>query len=517
MPTTLDVLLLVARDLTANLSAHDRYQRLVAGVRRVVPCDAATLMRGDGDGLQVMAAEGLSPEILGRRYRLDEQPRLAAILAAEDAVRFLSQDTRPDPFDGYVEVTDNGDPGVHSCMGCALRVDGELVGALTVDALRPEQFDGDHERALKAFAALAAAAMRTAGLIEALEELADRRGQLSRRLVTEALQRGGGELLGQSEPMLALHADIERVAASDLTVLITGETGVGKELVARTLHARSGRAEQPLVYVNCAALPESIAESELFGHVKGSFTGAVADRRGRFELGHEGTLFLDEIGELPLSIQPKLLRALQQGEVQRVGADQPRRVDVRILAATNRDLAGEVRAGRFRPDLYHRLSVYPIHVPPLRERGGDVLLLAGHFLDQARVRLGTGPIQLGPSARPSLMGWSWPGNVRELEHVLLRAVLRARGGERDGAVQVDAEHLDLEAVGGTAPRAASAENRRELAAVEALGLREAVDAFQRRLILRTVERCDGNWAEAARQLGTGRTNLHRLKKRLGIG
>jgi len=513
----LDDLHNVALDLTASLPAHNRYQRLVAAVRRVVPSDAAALLRVEDRALTVLAAEGLAADILGRRYDPNEHPRLAAILDAMEPVCFPAEDARPDPFDGHIDGLGGGAPGVHSCMGCALRVDGELVGALTVDALRPGAFDGEHVSALQAFAALAAAAMRTAGLIEALEELAERRGRVSRRLVAEALQRRGGEILGQSETIQALRADIERVASSDLTVLITGETGTGKELVARKLHASSSRADQVLVYVNCAALPENIAESELFGHLRGSFTGAVADRAGRFELAHEGTLFLDEIGELPLSIQPKLLRALQLGDVQRLGADQPRSVDVRILAATNRDLVAEVRASRFRPDLYHRLSVYPIRVPSLQERGEDVLLLAGHFLDQARLRLGTGPIHLGPSARPLLLGWSWPGNVRELEHVLLRAVLRAAGDERGGPVQVDAEHLDLEAVGGSAGSHDAPPAGEPAGAYEGLDLRTAVDEFQRRLILETVERCGGNWAEAARRLGTGRANLHRIKKRLGIG
>ena len=277
------------------------------------------------------------------------------------------------------------------------------------------------------------------------------------------------------------------MAGSDLTVLITGETGTGKELVARTLQAWSRRAEQPLVHVNCAALPESIAESELFGHVRGSFTGAVSERAGRFELAHRGTLFLDEVGELPLSIQPMLLRALQEGEVQRVGANRPRNVDVRVIAATNRDLAREVRTGCFRPDLYHRLCVYPIHVPPLRERGDDVLLLTGHFLDQARARLGTGPIQLGPSARSPLLRWSWPGNVRELEHVLLPGVLRAAGSLRGQPVTVDAEHLDLPHVASEGPVPSPSAPAPD-GGIPDVGLRDAVDEFQRRLILRAVER-----------------------------
>jgi anaerobic nitric oxide reductase transcription regulator len=182
--------------------------------------------------------------------------------------------------------------------------------------------------------------------------------------------------------------EVELAACSDLAVLITGETGTGKEVVARAIHVRSTRADRPLIYVNCAALPESVAESELFGHVRGAFTGAFENRAGKFEVADRGTLFLDEIGELPLSIQAKLLRTLQTGEIQRVATDSVLRVDVRIIAATNRDLPTEIENGRFRPDLFHRLSVFPIHVPPLRDRRDDILLLAGFFLDEARIRLG---------------------------------------------------------------------------------------------------------------------------------
>lgn len=191
-----------------------------------------------------------------------------------------------------------------------------------------------------------------------------------------------------------MKADIDVVAPSQFNILIHGETGVGKELVARTIHQRSNRKRQPLVYVNCAAIPENLLESELFGHVKGAFTGADRARMGKFALADGGTLFLDEIGELPLSAQSKILRALQNHEIQPVGQDRVQTVDVRILAATNRDLKKEVEAGRFRADLYHRLSVYPIYVPPLRERKGDLSLLAGYFVEQARRKLGITQLKL---------------------------------------------------------------------------------------------------------------------------
>ncbi|MEW6753406.1 MAG: nitric oxide reductase transcriptional regulator NorR [Candidatus Latescibacterota bacterium] len=508
----LDALLPIALDLTASLSAQDRYQRLVQAVRRVVPCDAAALLRYQEGGFRVLAAVGLVPDALGRAYDPGVHPRLAALVGAAGPVRFAAADPRPDPFDGLIAGRPGQPSGVHSCLGCPLRVEGDLVGLLTVDALGPGAFDQVEDERITAFAALAGAALRTAALFEALEAVAERRGQVARKLVAEALQRGGGEILGQSPGICALRQEVERVAASDLAVMVLGETGTGKELVARTLHARSARADQPLVYVNCAALPESIAESELWGPRGGTENGGGAHRRGRFELASGGTLFLDEVGELPLSIQPKLLRALQAGEVQRVGADRVLQVDVRLIAATNRELSEEVRAGRFRADLYHRLMVYPVRVPPLRERGEDVLLLAGHFLDEARLRLGTGPVRLTAAAREALRSYDWPGNVRELEHVALRAVIRAAEGRRGAPVQVDAGHLDT---GPVAWRAAAPEPTPAPAA-PAVPLSQAVADFERRYIWAAVEASGGNWAAAARSLGTDRANLHRLGRRLGL-
>jgi len=218
--------------------------------------------------------------------------------------------------------------------------------------------------------------------------------------------------------------ELRVVASADLPVLLLGETGVGKELFARELHILSQRSDKPLIYVNCAALPESLAESELFGHVKGAFSGATSDRSGRFEVAHGGTLFLDEVGELPLSIQAKLLRVLQNGEIQRLGSDKYRKVDVRLIAATNRNLRQQVSNETFRADLYHRLSVYPLPIPPLLERGDDVSILAGHFLELNRARLGLRALRLSPEAELAIQQYQWPGNVRELEHVISRAAIK---------------------------------------------------------------------------------------------
>ena len=238
-------------------------------------------------------------------------------------------------------------------------------------------------------------------------------------------------MIGSSGPHNRLLEEIAIVASSELTVLITGETGVGKELVASEIHALSPRADKPLVSLNCAALPDTLVESELFGHVRGAFSGASSDRRGKFELADGGTLFLDEVGELPLPVQAKLLRVLQNGQLQRIGSDSEHKVDVRLIAATNRDLAEEVREGRFRADFYHRLSVYPLVVPPLRERGRDVLLLAGYFLEENRSRLGLLSLRLSADAQAALLAYRWPGNVRELEHLIGRSALKALAAHRE--------------------------------------------------------------------------------------
>jgi anaerobic nitric oxide reductase transcription regulator len=506
-------LLDIARDLTASLVAQDRYDRLLRAIRRVIPYDAACLLRLEGDDLVPVAGHGLVREALVRRYRRRDHPRLDAILRSPEPVRFPPDSPLPDPFDGLLEEDPRALERIHACLGCALTEGGEVIGALTADALEPHAFDAFDAPFLATLGALAGAALRTTGLIEALERRAEQRGRVARELQRHAIETSG-EMVGASPALQRLLQEIAVVAASDLTVLVTGETGVGKERVAHQVHDLSPRRDEALIHVNCAALPEAIAESELFGHVAGAFTGAVRDRAGKFEVADGGTLFLDEVGELPLVLQPKLLRALQSGEIQRVGSDRVHRVDVRVVAATNRDLEREVARGHFRADLYHRLAVFPLRVPPLRERREDVPLLAAHFADAARRRLGLGPVRLAEAVRGRLAAAEWPGNVRELENVVSRAVLRASAARERGApVLVEPRHVDVDAAGPTAP---STDEPADAPAPPGRPLAERVRDYQRRLVREAVERNSGSWAAAARELGMHRSNLHHLARRLGL-
>jgi anaerobic nitric oxide reductase transcription regulator len=510
-------LLRVALDIGASLSSDDRSRRLVEVVHDALPGDAVALLQLEGDVLVPAAAAGLSLDVFGRRFARHEHPRLDIICASESPTRFPADSPLPDPFDGLViggEVLREG--RVHSCLGCPLRVEGQLVGVLTADALAPAAFDPIEDRYLVHLAALAAAALRTNRLIDALQRRAEHLGVLARDLVHGEMQRHGAVLIGSSPAMVRVRRELELIARAELPVLVTGETGVGKELVVRSLHAASRRAEQPLVYLNCAALPETLAESELFGHVRGAFTGAERDRIGKFKLADQATLFLDEIGELSLGLQAKLLRALQQGEIQRIGADARERVDVRVIAATNRKLDAEVAAGRFRADLLHRLDVCRIEVPPLRERRADIPQLVGHFLERARIQLGTGVLRMSVDAQRQLAAADWPGNVRELENVVARAVLRASGRvARGDALRVELEDLDDR----RAPSLSEAPPLPALPqrdAIAGTSLRDAVDEFQRERLRDALARCEGNWSAAARLLQVDRGNLHHLARRLGM-
>jgi anaerobic nitric oxide reductase transcription regulator len=511
-----DFLLSVAADLTAALTAQDRYRRLLESLQRVIPFDAATLMRILGDELSIVVAHGLKPDAFERRFRISDHPRLKTICKSQEPVLFPRASPLPDPFDGLMAKDPELTHGIHACLGCPLYVQDKLLGVLTADAIDPEAFSGIDPLFLKALAVLAAAEMHTTDLIEALERDAKRQGLIAYDLMQDAKRRQGQQIIGNSPLMENLRREIDIVAWSDLAVLVTGETGVGKELVINAIHGTSKRRNEPLLYVNCAALPESLVDSELFGHVKGSFTGATTDRPGKFEVADGGTIFLDEIGELPLAVQPKLLRALQQGEIQRVGADKPLKVNVRILAATNRNLEQETEAGRFRADLFHRLNVYPIRVPALRERREDIPLLAGYFCDLIGRRLGLPPIHLSPDVLESLSRYTWPGNVRELENLVSRAVLKASAEQRGGArIILHPIHVGMEFArgeGGEIP----AQSANEPLLLADQTFRGAVDQYQRGLILAALERHDCNWAAAARELGLHRSNLHHLAQRLGL-
>jgi len=315
-----------------------------------------------------------------------------------------------------------------------------------------------------------------------------------------------GGLIGSSEPMRRLYAMVRRVALSGATVQISGESGAGKELVARAIHDLSPRAKKPFVAVNCGAIPAGLLESELFGHEKGAFTGASEQRVGRAERAQGGTLFLDEIAEMPLELQVKLLRFIQERTIERVGGRTPIPLDVRILSASNRDLEEEVRTNRFREDLFYRLSVVTIEVPPLRDRGDDVVELAHHFLAQAAREAGRPLRQLSPDARESLLGHAWPGNVRELQNRIQRAFLLADGeviGPRD---------LDLAPSTGEGGGEASGETGAEAVPT----LKEARETMERDLVRRALAECDGNVSRAARALGVSRPTLYEIMERLGL-
>jgi two-component system, NtrC family, nitrogen regulation response regulator NtrX len=313
-----------------------------------------------------------------------------------------------------------------------------------------------------------------------------------------------GKMVGESPVMRQLREQVAMAAPTNGRVLIYGENGTGKELVARTVHTLSRRRNQPFVEVNCAAIPEELIESELFGHVKGAFTGAVADRKGKFEAAHNGTIFLDEIGDMSLKTQAKVLRVLQEQVTEPVGSTSRVQVDVRVLAATNKDLVSEIRAGNFREDLFFRLNVIPIYVPPLRERAEDIPLLVEHFVADFAVEYGKAAKTVTPGAMSRLKNHKWPGNVRELKNVIERVVIMAPGDE---ITERDLSFLATEPL---------ADRVTDDAAAPAVPLYAARDQFEREYILRELAHQQGNISRTAEVLGVERSNLYRKMRAFGI-
>ncbi len=378
---------------------------------------------------------------------------------------------------------------------------------------------GAYDFLTKPFASLDAVALTVAKAAERRRLVAK-----TRRLEEQLDRRPAGsldaEIVGQSSAMRAVFRLVEGVAAASSTVLILGESGTGKELVARAIHHRSARAARPFVAVNCSAIPDTLIESELFGHVKGAFTGASASRAGLFEVADKGTLFLDEIGDLSLAAQVKLLRALQEGEVKRVGSSEVRTVDVRVIAATNVDLRSRIEAGRFREDLFYRLNVIALELPPLRARRDDIPLLSQFFLRKFARKSGKDLRRLSAAALSALGAFAWPGNVRQLENAIERAAVLARGDE------IALEDLPVEIAGAAGPSHAAAIG---------LGLDDAIDlaarvlgdvpyAEAKRRILRGFDRAyaqqllarsSGNVSEAARLAGLDRSNFRRVLRKHG--
>lgn len=551
---------LILADLVTDLPNAVRLQRAVHTLRERFRCDAVGLLTLDTDSLRLVAASGFAHEALGRRFVVAHHPRFAAILSRREPTWFEPESVLPDPYDGLLDDRKGLPLPVHDCLGISLHIEGRLWGAITLDALQTGTFDAAAKADLQRYGMMMEAAVR----ITALEKENRNLRQLGSSVSDSMQIIDENEILGASEAITGLLHELDIVADSDLPVLLLGETGVGKELFARRVHRHSRRSQKPMVHVNCAALPDSLAESELFGHVKGAFSGATNDRAGRFEAAQGGTLFLDEVGELSLVIQAKLLRVLQNGEIQRLGTDDTIKTDVRIIAATNRQLKESTLAGDFRTDLYHRLSVYPVHIPPLRDRDHDIQILAGHFLEFNRARLGLRGLRLSYAAERALTSYDWPGNVRELEHVISRAALKmlSRGASRDQILTLSPDLLDLDvatsggdpaqeirisregamgmagggmddfiakdmeddlyasepfygpgsllSVGSAVPHGAPAPRPK------AIPMRAALEDCQRRAIQQALSLNDYNWAQAARSLELDSSNLHKLAKKLGL-
>jgi Nif-specific regulatory protein len=451
-----------------------------------------TRVRGaDGRGMTPAAPVRVARSVFRKVVR-----ERAAVLAADTTSGELSSES----LQGA---------SIRSTIGVPLWRKDDIIGVLQIDnRAAPAMFTSSDVDAVAVLAASASLAVANAGLIHRLELTEEQLERENRFLKgRERARRGGAsEVIGQSPAFAELSTQIGKVADTRVSVLIEGETGSGKELVAAALHYRSRRRDRLFVAQNCAALPETLLESELFGHKRGAFTGATEDRRGLFELADGGTLFLDEVTETPLTLQAKLLRVLQEGEVRPVGAPQAKHVDVRIVAATNRNLEREVAEGRFREDLYYRLKVFPLRVPPLRERREDIPLLAGHFLERYSGEMGKPVAGYAQGAMELLIAYDWPGNVRELENEVQRLV-----------IQVDAGSFVTEAL--LSEKVRKVESALENAGVPKTrgSLKEVMDQVERHVVAETLRQHGNNKTSAAKALGITREGLHKKLKLLGIG
>ncbi|WDE00112.1 nitric oxide reductase transcriptional regulator NorR [Thalassomonas actiniarum] len=524
---------LLCMDLLAVLELEDSLNALAKVIAKYFHADAVSILEFNEPLLHPVALYGFSKDTYGRRFDLANNPRLMKIVSDEQPTIFADDIGLPDPFDGLI-LDKQERLEVHSCSGLPIRQSGNLRGIITLDSLDLQVFNRFPAENFQTAALLTTKIVLTAIDNQNLKEQLSKKTILNQTLI-EASIGVKTELVGKSEQIEHLRREINIVAPSDLSVLVTGETGVGKEIVAKSIHGQSKRFDKPLIYVNCAALPESIAESELFGHVKGAFTGATSNRSGKFELANGGTLFLDEVGELPLAIQAKILRAIQYGDVQRVGSDRHVNVDVRLVAATNRNLMDEVKEGNFREDLYHRLSVYPIHIPPLRDRLADIELLVGFFMEKNRIKLGLQSVRLDKLVLPELLSYNWPGNVRELEHVMSRAMLRAASARHGKIVTLLPDDIDSSVRSNGAVKAPAAMTMETLSdnnqvadnetpvvspTSEAPELNQSLntmmDNYQRTLLQQALKQSGGKWNKAAELLAIDKGNIHRLGKRLGL-
>jgi transcriptional regulator with GAF, ATPase, and Fis domain len=447
------------------------------------------LLRGAGPSahLELVASAGLSARLDGTRSRVPVGSlKIGEIASTRTPVCTNELDSDP----RFVDKAWIQEHALTAFAGYPLVFGDELLGVLAMFSRRP--LTTAETETLGVFAAQASVAIKNAFLFAEVSALSRRLEAENAYLREEQRDTRPAGIIGKSTAIARVLRELERVAPTMSTVLLRGETGTGKELFARALHEKSLRSKGPLVEVNCAAIAPSLLESELFGHERGAFTGAVQRRVGRFELAQGGTLFLDEIGELSLEAQAKLLRALQEHTIDRVGGTRTIQLDVRIVAATNRDLDALVRDGRFRADLFYRLAVFPIVVPPLRERRDDIPALVTVLLRTLAARHVSHVESADPDALAYLQAYDWPGNVRELQNVLERAAVLARG-TTIGVADLPELHT---------PVVEPAD-----AAVAEVSLKQRVDAYERTLIADALARANGNQSEAARRLGTSRATL----------
>jgi Nif-specific regulatory protein len=439
-----------------------------------------TLLNRQTNDILIEAAHGLSPQQTSRgRYKLGEGVTGKVVLTGEPAVIAQTSDS---PL--FLDKTQRGKRPDASFICVPIKLGKDVAGALSVD--RPYDPGIDLNEDVRLLTIVASMIAQAVKLRRAAQEERERLEQENERLRAELADRfRPSNIIGNSHEMQMVYDQVAQVSKSTATVLLQGETGTGKELVAHAIHYNSDRADKPFIKAHCAALPESVIESELFGHEQGAFTGATAERKGRFELAHGGTIFLDEIGDIPLSIQIKLLRVIQEREFERVGGTRTLKVNVRIITATNRDLQALSTDGTFREDLYYRLHVFPIYVPPLRKRKADIVQLADHFLTHYAKENNRDVRRLSSAVIDMLMSYHWPGNVRELENCIERAVLVAEGDV------IHPHHmpptLQTAEASGTLPTGT---------------LKDLVNAYERDIIRDALKSSRGNIASAARALGT---------------
>jgi Nif-specific regulatory protein len=430
------------------------------------------------------------PEV--QRFSLNMGEGIAGWVAANNRSLIVNDVESDNRF--FADISKKINFPTKAILAVPMRIKDRCVGVIEIiNKIDGGNFSEEDLEWLEIFATQAAIAVQNSRSLQKVQE--------EITLLQDEIQtdKGYHTFIGESKSVMEKLEIALRAAKTDSSVLLLGESGVGKELFAEQIHLHSPRSNNPMIRVNCAALPENLLESELFGHVKGAFTGASSDRRGRFELADRGTIFLDEIGDLPLNLQVKLLRVIQHKVFERVGGAEPIKVDVRIIAATNKDIEAEVASGRFRADLYYRLNVLPIYIPPLRERRDDIPILADFFLKRFNREIKKQITGFAPEAMEVLLSYSWPGNVRELENAVERAVV---------ITQSETITPDLFVMDKVAQRAEDAYNGRSL--------KEAVNIFKKHYIRQILDMNRWNQTKTARLLGIQRTYLSRLIKELNI-